>query len=370
MSKKKLLVTGASLGIGGVEKALLSLLNTTNFEVFDVDLLMLNPEGELMQFIDKRVNLLKEPVDFKWVIYPKGKVIQCCCRLISRPKLLFRFVKNLIWGISNRNMAQARQRLWKDVVQSLPEFPGQYDIALDFSGLMRRYVLAKVEAKEKYTWIHSDYRVMCLDKSIDSEMFKGYNGICCVSAICKEIFDTEFPAFATKSYVVHNRIDVSYILSEASKGIGFEDGFTGTRLLDVTRIDPNKGLDIAVRVCAALKRKGKKFKWYILGNDPLNYRKELEKYIKQLDVEDCFILLGFTTNPYPYLYQADVIVHFSRFEGRSVAIDEALALKKLVVLTNYPTAKDQITDGVNGYIVDFDEEKLIERIESLIDADK
>lgn len=366
MAKKKLLVTGASLGIGGVEKALLSLLNTTDFEKYDVDLLMLNPKGELMQFVDKRVNLLKEPADFKWVIYPKGKVLQCCCGLISRPVLLFRFIKNLLWGISNGKMAQARQRLWKDTVQSLPELSGKYDIALDFSGLMRRYVLTKIDAKEKYTWIHSDYRVMGLDKCIDTEMFKYYDGICCVSATCKEIFDAEFPVLANKSYVVHNRIDVNYILSEASKGKGFDDGFTGTRLLDVTRIDPNKGLDIAVKVCAALKRKGKKFKWYILGNDPLNYRAELEKIIKDNDVEDRFILLGFTTNPYPYLNQADVIVHFSRFEGRSVAIDEALALKKTVVLTNYPTAKDQITDGVNGYICDFDEEKLISKIDQFI----
>lgn len=370
MIKKKILVTGASLGIGGVEKALLSLLNTTDFEQYDVDLLMLKPEGELMQFIDKRVNLLKETYDFRWIIYPKGKVIQCCWMLISRPSLLFIFIKNLLWGILNRNMAQARQRLWKDAVQSLPELPGHYDVALDFSGLMRRYVLTNVEAKEKYTWIHSDYRVMGLDKSIDSEMFNGYDGICCVSATCKKIFDTEFPAFSSKSYVVHNRIDVNYILSEASKGSGFDDGFTGTRLLDVTRIDPNKGLDIAVKVCAVLKRKGKKFKWYILGNDPLNYRSKLKNLIKEYNVEDCFILLGFTTNPYPYLNQADVIVHFSRFEGRSVAIDEALALNKTVVLTNYPTAKDQITDGVNGYIIDFDENVLVERIGALIDVNR
>lgn len=150
------------------------------------------------------------------------------------------------------------------------------------------------------------------------------------------------------------------------KGKSFDDDFAGVRLLDVTRIDPNKGLDIAVRVCSMLKKQGVNFRWYILGNDPLGYRKELERLIQQYDVADSFILLGFTNNPYPYMNDADIIVHFSRFEGRSVSIDEALALRKPILLTNYPTAKDQITNGVNGWICEFDENELCEKLIELI----
>ena len=80
--------------------------------------------------------------------------------------------------------------------------------------------------------------------------------------------------------------------------------------------------------------------------------------IQKEDVKHDFILLHPVSNPYPFMYQADVIVHFSRYEGRSVAIDEALVLNKTILLTNYPTAKDQIIHGKNGYICEFDEDKL------------
>ena len=111
-----------------------------------------------------------------------------------------------------------------------------------------------------------------------------------------------------------------------------------------------------------MKEKGLDFRWYILGNDPLGYRKELENLIHQYEVEDRFILLGFASNPYPFMNDANIIVHFSRFEGRSVFIDEALALKKPILLTNYPTAKDQIKNGVNGWICEFDENELCEKL--------
>ena len=39
-------------------------------------------------------------------------------------------------------------------------------------------------------------------------------------------------------------------------------------------------------------------------------------------------------------------MYSSLFEGKSVAIDEAMLLAKPIIVTNYPTAKDQIQDGL------------------------
>ncbi len=363
--KTKILVTGRTMDIGGVEKALLALLNTMDFDKNEIYFLLMKDEGAFLKDIDSRVIKLKTPEFFSWVMLPKERVLQCAFSLLLHPVWLFHFIKCILWGTLIGNMAQARQRMWKAVVNTLPEMEGNYDVALDFSGLMRHYMLEKIHATQKYTWIHSDYRVFGLDKTIDEPLLTRYDGICCVSDTCKDIFDAEFPALKDKSKVELNKIDLNYICKQMV-GKGFDDGFDGVRLLDVTRIDPNKGLDIAVRVCSKLKEMGFHFRWYILGNDPLGYRAELEKLIEEHDVKDCFILLGFTSNPYPYMNDADLIVHFSRFEGRSVSIDEALALKKKILLTNYPTAKDQITHGVNGYICDFEEDKLVEMIKELI----
>ena len=61
-----------------------------------------------------------------------------------------------------------------------------------------------------------------------------------------------------------------------------------------------------------------------------------------MDLEEHFYLIGLKSNPYPYLKQADIYVQPSRFEGKSIALDEAKILNKPIVVTNYSTAKDQI----------------------------
>ena len=52
--------------------------------------------------------------------------------------------------------------------------------------------------------------------------------------------------------------------------------------------------------------------------------------------------MGVKENPYPYIKKADIYVQPSRYEGKSIAIDEAKILKKPIVVTNFSTAKDQI----------------------------
>lgn len=363
--KYKIYICASSLGIGGVEKALLGLVNSFDYDKVDVDLQLVNYGGEYMKYLNPNINLLPVQDFFSWVLLPKKGVFKSICKLLSKPIVLYLFIKNIVWGVSHKNMAQARQRMWQDAINYIPHLQGQYDEALDFSGLFRRYVLQCVDAKKKYTWIHSDYNVFGYDRTIDYELLRQFDNVYCVSDTCKVIFDDVFPALSNISEVKLNIVDMALIQSQL-KGKSFDDSYNGVRLLDVTRIDPNKGLDIAVKVCSKLKQQGINFRWYILGNDPLGYRKELEKLILQYDVADCFILLGFTSNPYPYMNDADIIVHFSRFEGRSVSIDEALALHKPILLTNYPTAKDQITNGVNGWICEFDENELCEKLVQMI----
>lgn len=363
--KHKIYICASSLGIGGVEKALLGLVNSFDYDKVDVDLQLVNYGGEYMKYLNPNINLLPVQDFFSWVLLPKKGVFKSICKLLNKPIVLYLFIKNIVWGVFHKNMAQARQRMWQDAINYIPHLQGQYDEALDFSGLFRRYVLQCVDAKKKYTWIHSDYNVFGYDRAIDYELLRQFDNVYCVSDTCKVIFDDVFPALSNISEVKLNIVDMALIQSQL-KGKSFDDSYNGVRLLDVTRIDPNKGLDIAVKVCSKLKQQGINFRWYILGNDPLGYRKELEKLILQYDVADCFILLGFTSNPYPYMNDADIIVHFSRFEGRSVSIDEALALHKPILLTNYPTAKDQITNGVNGWICEFDENELCEKLVQMI----
>ena len=81
--------------------------------------------------------------------------------------------------------------------------------------------------------------------------------------------------------------------------------------------------------------------------------------------KDSVVLLGKKTNPYPYIKACDIYVQPSRFEGHSVTVREAQIIGKPVIITNYPTAKSQVQDGVDGVICPMDNERIADAIFSL-----
>lgn len=107
----------------------------------------------------------------------------------------------------------------------------------------------------------------------------------------------------------------------------------------------------------------------VLGDGELE--DELNSQIKEKQVSDCFFLLGVRENPYVYIKNCDIFAQTSRFEGKSVVIDEAKILAKPILVTNYPTVQDQITNVKEGIIVDITPVAIAEGLESLIeDPDK
>jgi glycosyltransferase involved in cell wall biosynthesis len=79
-------------------------------------------------------------------------------------------------------------------------------------------------------------------------------------------------------------------------------------------------------------------------------------------LQNHIVFLGLKENPYPFIKQSDIYIQPSRFEGKSLAIDEAKILHKPIILTNFSTAKDQITNEVNGLIVEMNPEALVNGI--------
>ena len=103
--------------------------------------------------------------------------------------------------------------------------------------------------------------------------------------------------------------------------------------------------------------------WYVVGYG--GDEEMIKGLIKELKLEDSFILLGKQTNPYPYMKAADLYVQPSRYEGKAVTVGEAQILSKPVMITNYTTAKSQLRDGVDGYITELSVEGIADGIEKL-----
>ena len=83
-------------------------------------------------------------------------------------------------------------------------------------------------------------------------------------------------------------------------------------------------------------------------------------------MQDHVRILGRKENPYPYMKACDYYVQPSRYEGNSVSVHEAQILMKPVIITDYATSGDQLTDGVDGFIVPMDNTGCAEQIAKLL----
>ena len=80
-------------------------------------------------------------------------------------------------------------------------------------------------------------------------------------------------------------------------------------------------------------------------------------------------MLGTRENPYPYIKNCTVFVQPSRWEGKSVVLDEAKILAAPIVATAYPTVVDQIINDVEGKIVEMSGKALAQGIMELLKSE-
>ena len=123
--------------------------------------------------------------------------------------------------------------------------------------------------------------------------------------------------------------------------------------------------DIAIEAMSILKRSGRKIRWYVLGEG--EQRKRLEKMIDAFGLKEDFLLLGAVENPYPYYAQADIYVHATRFEGKSIAIQEAQILGCAIVASDCGGNRELITDGEDGVLCELTPQAVADSIEGLLE---
>ena len=90
------------------------------------------------------------------------------------------------------------------------------------------------------------------------------------------------------------------------------------------------------------------------------------KKIAQFGLQKDFLLLGAVENPYPYYVQTDIYVHATRFEGKSIAIQEAQILGCPVIASDCNGNREQIENGIDGILCSLTPEAIADSIKELI----
>lgn len=362
--KKKLLFVNPSMKIGGAEKSLQTLLSLIDYDQYDVDLMLFSGEGELKELLSPKVNLLKESEKTTLFNLP---LFTACKKLISRGKISTA-VSRFLFSYTIRNIPQPRiktQYGWKYQKKAYDTLPTEYDVAIAYlEGTPIYFCADRVRAKKKIAYIHNDYKKLDMDASFDNTMFEHFDYLVTVSSECAASLADSFPAHKDKVRVIENILAPETInLLAAEKADFGDDGYTGLRLLTMGRLDPQKGYDMAIEACKSIADKVD-FRWYVLGVGEL--QTQLEEMIRANQLEDRFIFLGAKVNPYPYLKNCDIYVQPSRFEGKSIALEEAKCLHKPILTTAFTTVADQITDGVTGSIAEIDPASIAEKLLELL----
>ena len=355
--KKKIAIVTKKMILGGIEKALLSMLSEIDKEKYDVTLFLEENGGDLEENIPSWVKVQH--------IFNDSKSIRENI-LISIKKLKIKDALKFIYAGIRIYILKDEYKIYKDRCAILPRSKEKYDIAISYHNpinLSTIYVIDKLNADKKVMWIHTDINKN--DKNFDylKKYYYKYDKIFAVSPGSCRAFIEKYPKLKDKTEFFLNRIVKDEIIKKIDNKDYYEN-FQDIKLLTVGRICYQKAVDLIPGICKILKENGYKFKWYYIGWGEVDKIKEL---IKKYNVEDCFILLGSSKNPYNYMKNCDIYVQPSRYEGYVTTITEAKCFERPIVATNIEGIKEQIKNNETGILVECNIEDLYKGIKRLLD---
>lgn len=353
--KKKILFIISNLQTGGVSKAMTSLLNVIDRERYDVSLMAVSASGPFMELLPKDLRIITNPV---WTDVTSG--FKGTLDLIKKGQIL------LASGTLLRFLSSRLSKSLSGILMAkmMPPVSEEFDTIVDFNGQQQCYYMVdKLKARKKVTFFHSDYSKWPYYYSADKKYYPKVDRIFTISEECVLSLQKYFPEQKSKIALMQN-ISSAKLIDEMSKQ-PCGDFAEGLAFVTIGHVIKSKGFDLAVEAAKILKERDVKFHWYFIG---AVFDKDFtQSLINKNRVGDCIELMGIKVNPYPYMSQADLIVHPSRFEGKSIALDEAKLLCKPIVVTNFSTVRDQFTDRHDASICEMKPESIADAIQELLE---
>lgn len=307
---KKLIFFSKHMGIGGLEKSLLNLLNRLDFDRYQVTLVLEEKQGEFLKMLDKRVKVEEYRLS--------------ACPFVPLRKLI-NFTKRWLWVHKNRN---------------------QYDFSCSYctySVIGSR--LSQAASVNSCLYVHNDYANICPGREAFEAFFRqlrieAFRRVVFVSNESREHFNSVFPALAEKTLVINNLISAAEINALAAEPCDFRRRPGETVFVFVGRLsEPHKRLSRLLNAFALAWKERPDIRLLIVGDGP--DRPLCRELIKKLGLSASVEMTGASTNPYKYLAQADCLVLSSDYEGFPVVYYEALVLGKGII-TTIPVSDEQM----------------------------
>lgn len=348
---KKVLFLCSSYYSGGAERAFVSLLQSLPLNEIEADIMVLQEEGLFKEQLPCNISQIKAHTTLATTY---ASIRSSYFWKHATLKDIYVKVSTIVSGTfsKSKKYLNSQQYFWNKVNKFIPVNQEEYDTVISFmNGYCNYYAIDKVEAKRKYLWVHNDYNKIGCNPEYDKTFFEKATGIITISDSCADSLKENFPTLKDKISVIENISPTTLIRNRSKEQITDIDTSTfEITFISVGRLNQQKGYDMAIEAAHILNEKGLNFCWYIIGEGELE--KELKELTTKYGLNDRIVYLGTRSNPYPYISKSDIFVMTSRYEGKSIALDEAKILTKPIVSTKYPSVFDNIEDGVNGLLVE------------------
>ncbi|MDX2464376.1 MAG: glycosyltransferase family 4 protein [Porticoccus sp.] len=135
--------------------------------------------------------------------------------------------------------------------------------------------------------------------------------------------------------------------------------YNSVNVVTIANINPVKGLETFIKSAAKLKSNGLNVNFFIVGpvyDSQMSYFDILKKIVTDLDVENIHFLGG-VDDVKSILKSANIYVCSSLSEASPTSVWEAMAMGKPVVSTDVGDVSRFIKNGVNGFIVDVNDDE-------------
>ena len=327
---KKVIFFSVNMHIGGMEKALVDLLNELAKRNYAVTLVLEQKEGELLPELDKSI-CIKE-----YRVQKNGNPLLRKCR---------NFIHRKYWEFRNHN---------------------KYDFSCayaTYSVIGTRLALAASGNASLY--VHSNYYdVYQGDDEQIRDFFNAlslekFSDVSFVSNESRDNLQKLYGFLREKGVVIDNLIDSSRIVALSKEKMDLV--MEGTRnFIFVGRLEEeSKRLSRLIKAFSIAGRKDDSLRLYIIG-DGKDY--ELcRRMIREEHLENIVKLLGKKENPYPYIKNADCVLLTSDYEGYPVTYSECLILQTPLI-TTVPVSDGFIDIRDYAKVVDKDAGAIAEAI--------
>jgi glycosyltransferase involved in cell wall biosynthesis len=127
-----------------------------------------------------------------------------------------------------------------------------------------------------------------------------------------------------------------------------------------------EGAKYLILAIKKLKQKYPNIKLLMTKNG--RYRACLEKYSREIEIQDSIVFTGDLKNPFVALEVSDLLCHITKAEGGvSLSILEAMSIGKPIIATRVGGIPEIISDGENGLLVNLEIQSIQNNISRLID---